>query len=300
MKAPSAPPAAVDDYGQPVANPVALPPPGYAQSMEKGGNPPPGAYGQQPMEVTAEPIPMQGASVGIPEFAVYQNMFVAQTRKGCLQECMGCDAQSEFFIGTLDMPKARNFYAIEKSDCCIRLCLKGLRPFDMQVFSGDREDANNLVAQYHRPCNCHVNACKCCCFQEISAVSRTGQFMGLVKEKFWCCVPDFAVTNDQALHEYNIHMPVCCGCLPDICKEGCCRFGFYIYPADAEGKDASDQEVGKIVKVWSGMYNELLTDADKFELHFPAGVSDTTKANLLGGVFLLNQLFFEDKNNNNN
>lgn len=54
------------------------------------------------------------------------------------------------------------------------------------------------------------------------------------------------------------------------------------------------------LKVWSGLVNEVFTDADKFEIEFPEGTDAETRANLLGALFLINMIFFESAKNNNN
>jgi hypothetical protein len=296
-------------YGQPVNNPA------YAMAVPSSGYPPPppGIYGQpvvEPMEVMAEPMPSMmtpgpinsGVSIGTPELAPYPNLFVAKTKKDCCKECMTCGcfvAKEEFFVGTINQKMARNFYIIEDTSCINRFCCRSLREFEMHLFAGPKEDPDQKIATFRRPWQCGLAPHKCCCFQEIETLGRDGTHLGRIKETFWCCIPNFAVTNSQGEYHYNIHMPICCGCCPNVCAEGCCRYGFYIYESKGEGwcgtDDTSDQEVGKIVKVWAGMYNEVLADAHKFEINFPVGVDDTTKANLLGGTLLINQLFFEGK-----
>lgn len=56
----------------------------------------------------------------------------------------------------------------------------------------------------------------------------------------------------------------------------------------------SGERVGRITKVWSGAVKETFTDADHFETDFPLTATAAAKARLLGAVFLLNQVFFED------
>ena len=87
------------------------------------------------------------AAVGIsgPEFilAPHQALLVKQTMRGCLQECMGCEAKSEFKISPMDwgylesggllkegaMTQADILYALEQSGFCVRLCWRDGRPF---------------------------------------------------------------------------------------------------------------------------------------------------------------------------
>lgn len=93
--------------------------------------------------------------------------------------------------------------------------------------------------------------------------------------------------------EYTIHMPICLGGLcVDFWADFCCtRIPFYIFPPGSNGKKG--EEVGKIVKVWSGLSKELLTQADNFEVEFPIGSDEASRARLVGALFLLNQLYFE-------
>jgi hypothetical protein len=53
---------------------------------------------------------------------------------------------------------------------------------------------------------------------------------------------------------------------------------------------------GRIVKKWSGLAKEALTDADVFGVTFPAGANAATKALLLGAVFLIDFVHFENSN----
>ena len=125
-------------------------------------------------------------------------------------------------------------------------------------------------------------------------------------EEFFCCVPKFAVFNAEGVQTHVIHQPKCCGGLcVDVFAEGCCscRIPFYVYNV-TKGADnkitESDKHDGAITKVWGGMAKEIFTDADNFELSFPSKADVNNKATLLGGVFLINQLFFEGKNDNKN
>ena len=57
-----------------------------------------------------------------------------------------------------------------------------------------------------------------------------------------------------------------------------------------------DKVVGRIVKKWTGIGKEALTDADTFGLTFPPGCTVTQKAVLLGAVLLLDFVHFENSN----
>ena len=55
------------------------------------------------------------------------------------------------------------------------------------------------------------------------------------------------------------------------------------------------QEVGKITKKWSGGMKEVFTDADNFAVQFPSGATEAQKAALLGAVFLIDFVHFENR-----
>ena len=50
--------------------------------------------------------------------------------------------------------------------------------------------------------------------------------------------------------------------------------------------DGSTQ-VGKISKEWSGMLNEMFTDADNFGISFPMDLDVNMKAVVMGAAFLI-------------
>jgi hypothetical protein len=59
-----------------------------------------------------------------------QAMSIRQTRRGWLQECLGCEARTEFkiFVGGNQIADA-----LEDADCCCRLCCSPIHPFTMVV-----------------------------------------------------------------------------------------------------------------------------------------------------------------------
>jgi uncharacterized protein YxjI len=56
------------------------------------------------------------------------------------------------------------------------------------------------------------------------------------------------------------------------------------------------EPVGTITKKWSGLGTETFTDADTFGVSFPPGTSLRKKALLLGAVFLIDTVHFENQN----
>eukprot|EP00598_Pedospumella_elongata_P005345 CAMPEP_0184980898 /NCGR_PEP_ID=MMETSP1098-20130426/10767_1 /TAXON_ID=89044 /ORGANISM="Spumella elongata, Strain CCAP 955/1" /LENGTH=257 /DNA_ID=CAMNT_0027504399 /DNA_START=32 /DNA_END=805 /DNA_ORIENTATION=+ len=229
----------------------------------------------------------------------HPNLFVKQTRKGWLMElCLGCDANTEFKIATMENMNQNIMYATEDTSCCIRMFCGALRPFTITVSEGG-EKGGKVHSHHERPFACPLANCKCCCFQEIEVKTATGAPIGKVLEDQWFCVPSFKILDANQTLQYNVHQPTCCGgCCVDICAEGCCscRIPFHIYEP---GKHTKGEEVGQVVKIWSGLGKEMFTDADNFELRFPPNADAHTKTRLLGATFLINQLFFEGQGSSN-
>jgi len=219
------------------------------------------------------------------------NLFVMQTRRGCLQETMGCEAKTEFNISTNQDKNTHILYALEESGCCIRTFCPNIRNWKMDVAVDKNSPA---FLEIERPMRCGPVPLKCCCYQEVIAREKGGKELGSIREEMFFCVPQFSILSANGTKTGVIHQPTCVGgaCV-DCFAEGCynCRIPFYIY-----NNEADEVHDGKIVKVWTGLTSELFTDADNFELDFPAKADAATKATLLGAVFLLNQLFFEGTN----
>lgn len=225
--------------------------------------------------------------------ASYSNLLIKQTKKGCLQELMGCEAQSEFNIATKEAPKDHKFYALEDTSCLMRFCLKGNRPWVINMTDGAQKGGAG-IAKFDRPLACPMGNCKCCCFQSVSASNAAGEKIGESREDMWFCVPSFSIYDKNDTKTHVLHMPTCCGgmCV-NVCADGICtkcRIPFNVYKAD---NDVEGQSVGSITKVWGGLGKEIFTDADTFEAIFPTDATPECKASLVGATFMINQLFFE-------
>jgi len=259
--------------------------------------------------VTPSAVPAQGASGGgVGVLAGQKNLFIKQTRRGCLQEAMGCEAKNEFLISTVEQRDSFFMYALEDSSFLCRLCCANLRESKMDVKMGNSSASGAQVMSYERPFQCaQVGPCKCCCFQQMGFFNEKREPIGQIKEDFYyCAVPSFTISDNSEKALFKVQMPTCCGgmCV-NVCAEGLCncRIPFYIYPSGTTepGTELMSENIGEkgekkaaqITKVWGGLGSEMFTDADKFELLYPAGATPDQKAMLLGSVFFLNMNFFE-------
>jgi hypothetical protein len=219
---------------------------------------------------------------------------VRQTRRGWLQECMGCEAKTEFKYAIGENTIAQS---LEDTSCFCRLFCNPIHPFQMRVqeLSTDAE-----LLTVDRPCRTPAGCCKCCCYQTIDVTSG-GQKLGSVKENCYFCVPAFNVfdANDEEL--YLIHPPTCCcGCCVQCCSEGnpcfgkgCCTAPFWVFQAGQKNTGGDAVHLGKILKKPKSWGTEFFTDANAFAITFPEQASADEKALLVGTSIFLNAIFFE-------
>jgi hypothetical protein len=232
-----------------------------------------------------------GSGSGV--LAPHPNLFVKQTKRGCLQELMGCEAKTEFQIATMDQKDFNLFYVLEQTSCMNRFVCGGNRPWEMIMSTGGA-GGGPLVAKFVRPFKCPAGTCKICCHQEVQVKDANGSDLGLVKEQCYYFVPMFDIKRPDMSVEYRLGPPTCLGgtCV-NVCAEGCCncRIPFYVFPPT--GGSDTGSKIGSMTKIWGGLGTELFTDADKFEVTFPNDATPDGKLRLLGSLFLLNQIFFE-------
>lgn len=216
-------------------------------------------------------------------------MTMRQTRRGWLQELLGCEAKTEFkyFKG-----QEQFAHSLQESNCCLRICCSSIYPFTTEV----KDTSGAEVVTIERPIRCANAPCKCCCYQEVF-VSSGGEKMGSNKEECYFCVPAFYIRDDKGKKLYYVHPPTCCGGMcfnpctegNPCCGKGCCKVPFWIFKAD----DLDGEHVGKILKKPKSLMTEIFTDAVVVDLFFPDGASTSEKALIVGTGLHLNAMFFE-------
>jgi len=173
------------------------------------------------------------------------------------------------------------FYAKEDTDCCTRQCCGPGRPFEMNILNNQMQEVLHLV----RPLRCQA-CCFPCCLQELEVHSPPGTIIGTVEQEWSIFYPKFVIKDDRGQPILRISGPFC-GC------ECCSDVDFILTSV------ATEQEVGKISKQWSGLGKEVFTDADNFGINFPLDLDVKVKATLLGATFLLDFMYFEKQDQNN-
>merc|ERR1739848_689421 len=262
-------------YGAPAPG-YGAPAPGYgAPPPAPGYGPPQPGYGGPPMEGTQ----MQALNVppGLDVLLNVDHLLVKQKWE-LMEALFGCEGKNKYKIK--NSAGVELFKAKEDTDCCTRNCLGPNRPFDMEIC----DLGENEVIHLYRPLRC--TSCLFPCFLQVMEVySPPGNLIGTVEQEWSVCEPKYSVKDTQGNVALTIEGPICT---------------FSICGSDVEFKVLSPDgstEVGKISKQWTGLLKEAFTDADNFGISFPMDLDVRMKATLLGALFLIDFMFFEKKQN---
>lgn len=280
---------------------------------------------------------------------------VQQTTRGCLQECCGCEAKSEYKVywGHVEEGQARKEdipqagHLLESSSCLARFCCGVSRAWTMPLTLGPPTGKGKqrvygprvleFRKQFSFPLCCNFPSqyigyagkipCvslaiggeidvpgpipfPCCCLlPTIETVDNDGNKLGetryLCDRNLW--VPKFGIFDGDGAFKYLLKPDTCCG--------GCCiyfklcgaskrksRMAYIPFsirtpagekiPAAAQFGEDPDDAFAQINKVWSGLKKECCSDADNFQVIFPAGVDAKTKT-LVGANVALDFVWFE-------
>eukprot|EP00438_Fugacium_kawagutii_P016432 Skav210984 [mRNA] locus=scaffold1730:16679:17440:- [translate_table: standard] len=244
--------------------------------------------------------------------------------RGCLQECLGCDAKSEYKVAPFSpdqmdgirvsehaMAQADVLYALEESSCCCRVCNPGGRNFQLNISEGGEPGGEKLL-YYDKPLTCpavvvvntdngQVDCPCCCCLPNLTPMTPQGQALNSQSQYYcdMCCfVPKFTY-HENGEQVYLVKPETCCGgaCVAcDCCSgKGLVYIPFYFHDKDDQvvGGSYNSPTTPQIRKVWAGFKKECCSTADTFAVVFPEGSSVERKAGLLGLTFLIDFVYFE-------
>ncbi|CAL8068614.1 unnamed protein product [Calicophoron daubneyi] len=170
----------------------------------------------------------------------------------------------------------------EESNFCARQCCESRRGFTMHI----EDHAGMEVIRVIRPFRCQL-CCECCscldfCQDELEVQAPIGTVVGYVKQMCDGFTIKYAVRNARQEDVLQIKGPsyFSCRCFRDVT--------FKIYSIDG------NVEIGRITRHWSDTFLGYFTDADNFGISFPMNLDVKIKAVLIGAVFLIDFMFFED------
>ena len=252
-------------------------------------------------------------------------LLVKQTMRGCIQECLGCEAKSEYKISAMDwgylddykvseagMQQQNIMYALEESSCCLRLCWRDGRPFTMRVSEGGEAGGKELL-NFEKPCSMPLNCsiptndgsidCPCCCMLPNLTTQLPGGAPLGSTSSYICDVNIFVPKLQYAeggQPVYILKPETCCGGCCISCNpcsgKGLIYMPFYFHDPqtmDVIGGEYGGKETPQIRKLWAGLTKECCSTADTFAVMFPPGIDAARKAGLLGLTFLLDFTVFE-------
>jgi len=211
-------------------------------------------------------VEMGGGNLGA--FFAPDALLVKQTMRGCLQECFGCEARSEFEVAPLDwsqvdgykisegaLAQGNTMYALEQSGFFIRCCWEDGRPFDMKVSQWVADAKTNKetagtgmpLVNYKKECGCPLNftvplgdagevTCPCCFnLPAVEMTSPDGSPLGSLS-KYICdinlLVPKLQYEEPAGNPVYVVKPETCCGgcCMKCSCGgKGCVMIPFYFH-----------------------------------------------------------------------
>jgi len=143
----------------------------------------------------------------------------------------------------------------------LRLFLKALRPFEIQILTPDGQMALSI----QRPFRFY--------FYQVSVYDAGGELLGTVRRKFSLLRRMYTVADSSGTDRIELFGPILHPWTFEIRKGGVAG--------------------GKITKKWSGLGKEAFTDADNFGIEFPGQAPPSLRAVLLGAVFLIDLVHFE-------
>jgi uncharacterized protein YxjI len=162
-------------------------------------------------------------------------------------------------------PAAGDLYAALEAggSTLARIFLRNARPFRIDIVGLDRKP----VLQLRRPFRWY--------FHQLEVRDAQQRKLGTLRRRFSVVRRIYSVLDANGTEAYRLYGPL-------------------LHPWTFEIRQG-EKVVGRIVKKWTGLAKEALTDADTFGLTFPAGCTVQSKAVLLGAVLLIDFVHFENE-----
>jgi len=203
------------------------------------------------------------------ENLAHANSLIIRQQKEWGEILTGFETKNRYDV--MDLNSNPLLEALEEGDSAMatitRLFLKALRPFTMHLFSPGGKGLFKLT----RPFRFY--------FHELDVCQSNGAPLGKIKRRFAILRRIYTVIDRNGNELFEL-------------------FGPLLHPWTFQIKKGG-QELGKITKKWSGLAKESFTDADNFGITFPAGIELSQKAVLLGAVFLIDFVHFENSGSRN-
>ena len=181
------------------------------------------------------------------------------------------------------------FRCKEDSSWCMRnMCPSDLRSFKIHMMLPGQKKFGIL----DRPFKC---TCCCCARPIVKGTFSNGQPFGTINQPFTCCSPFFETVDETDGSKYSIEIPYCqCGfmCRSNVCGK-CSEVIGNIYK-----ENDLTHPVGTFKKL-ENCVQEMVSDANSFEIIFPTDATVGDKLNILATVILIDYRFYESNASSN-
>ena len=195
------------------------------------------------------------------QLAVANTLIVSQ-KKEWGEIVTGFEAKNRYVV--LNELGNELYHAREEGGSLLaRWFLKAFRPFTIVL-----TDAGGVPAL-------HVERPFRFFFHKLDVQAAGGKLLGTVEREFSWLHRLFRVTDGHGHEICRLHGPL---------------FHPWTFLIQQNGR-----EVGKVTKKWSGLLKEGFTDTDNFAAVLPPGMSVEAKCVLLGAVFLIDFVYFENR-----
>ncbi|KAA3675517.1 uncharacterized protein DEA37_0006232 [Paragonimus westermani] len=274
-----------DAYPPPSTGGAYPPPSGGMYPPPAGGGYPAGPYGPghggqaPPMAWMPKPT-ISGCPPGL-EYLTQINQLLVKQKKEIFEMLTDVETPNRYVC--LNTMGQTVYNCNEESDFCSRQCCKARRHFVMHVQDNSGMEVIRVNRPYKYQCCGHCCSCSECCQDELEVEAPIGHTVGYVKQVYRGCDVHYEVKNAEGSVVLQIHGPSYCHC-------ACIGEDINFKVLSANGT----AEVGRITKQWTNIIQEYLTDADNFGVSFPMDLDVKVKATLIGAVFLIDFMFFED------
>ncbi|KAK7792437.1 hypothetical protein R5R35_001031 [Gryllus longicercus] len=222
------------------------------------------------LPATAPPEPMAPASVPSGLESLYNvNHLSVEQSLSCCGVFTTYETRKEYSIKNI---KGQILYgAKETTDCLTRQCWRSARPARFKIVDHTKKE----VVHMRRPLSC--SSCWIpCCLQSIEVSMPKGETLGSVRQRWSPIRPLFHVINEYGKTVLKISGP----CYIQCCSFCNCEVHYKILAVDGS-------KIGRITKLWSGVFRELFSDSNNYDIKFPPDLDVKIKAVLLAACFLI-------------
>ena len=246
-----------------------------------------GQFGAAAVGMAAPPAPI-GTPPGLEYFSVLDHIWVKEMPQA-IEQFTNVEMNQKYQC--LNNQGLQVYWAQEQTDCCTRQCCSSRRPFNINIF----DPTGKQVLTLSRPLRCNSVWCCCllpvnCCFlQAMEVADVSGQLLGRVIQRYALCGSWFDLQDANGTTLASIRGPYCTwACFGDV------QFDL-LHAGTTAGV------IGSVTKKWAGIIREdFMSNADNFACVFPLDLPIKTKALIFASTFLIDFMFFEDRNRKNN